>query len=303
MRYTRFFVLLLGLVLMSCQTDGNGFDPQGIRELTLLGGSGHPGRLCRVDVPRGTVHWMPIEVGGYIKAIEVAEDRVYVIVLDGSETDSPNNGLFQIDDEGKATRILLKGEPTDSSVVAITSGKNRLYALTEYSIFEIQDRGTAIRHLGDAQPDYYSGSFTCVADSLAYKSRGEKLATFDIETTETIYSTPKKYSRKGIFQGFIVGEVGDQLLLSKYRESYCWLGAAQDLRSERILKLAKKNKVQGLKEFGDTVFMWRNIEYPNPELRILSGDSGVVTTVKGVNILDLCLAPLGFRPPLEEATN
>ena len=215
MRYTRFFVLLLGLVLTSCQIDGNDFDPQGTRELTLLGGSGHPGRLGRIEIPQGTVHWMPVEVGGYIKAIETIEDRVYVIVLDMSLTDSPNNGLFQIDDTGEATRMLLEGEPTDSSVMAITSGNDRLYALTEYSIFEIQDRGTVIRQLGDAQPHHHSGSFKWAAGSLAYISRGKKLAVFDAVTTETTYSAPKKCSRKGVFQCFIVGRLSDQLLLSR----------------------------------------------------------------------------------------
>ena len=129
---------------------------------------------------------------------------------------------------------------------------------------------------------------------MAYISRGEKLAIFDAVTTETTYSAPKKYSRKGVFQGFIVGEVGDQLLLSRYRESYRWLGASPDPRSERILRLAKANKVQGLKEYEDVVLMWRNIEYPKPDLRILTGDSGEVTTIEGINVTDLSIAPNGF---------
>lgn len=296
MRYTRFFVLLLGLVLTSCQIDGNDFDPQGTRELTLLGGSGHPGQLGRIEIPQGIVHWMPVEIGGYITAIEVVEDRVYVIVLDMSLTNSPNNGLFQIDCEGGATRIPLEGERKDRYVRAITSGNDRLYALTVSSIYEIQDGGTGTRKLGDAEPLPHSYSFEWNAGSLAYISRDEKLAKFDVETRETIYSTPKKFSRKGVFQGFIVGRLGDQLLLSKYRESYCWLGASPDPRSERILRLAKANKVEGLKEYEDVVLMWRNIEYPKPEVGILIGGFGEITTIEGINVTDLTIAPDGFSP-------
>lgn len=298
MQYIKFFVLFLGLVLASCQIDGNDFDPQGTRELTLLGGSGHPDRLGRIDVPKGTVQWIPIEVGGYIKAIETVDDRVYVIVLDVSETDSAKNGLFQLDRGGGATRIALEGEPIDSSVMAISSWNGGLYAMTEYSIFEIRDRGTVVRRLGDAHPYLQAGSLSCAAGSLAYISSDQKLAVFDNETTETTFSTPKKFSRNGFFQGFIVGSLGDQLLLSKYRESYCWLGASHDPRSERILKLAKANKVEGLKEYEDVVLMWRNIEIPKPEVGILIGGVGEITTIGGINVTDLSLAPAGFMSRL-----
>ena len=309
MKVLRLLIVVLCITAVSCARRVPVSDKASSASLSILASTSRVGMIAVIDLSQGSVNWIPTGINGNIQEIETLGDQVFLNVLDSSTTDSPNNGVYQIDFAGDVSvSHVLPSSGEYGRVSSITVGDGRLYVLTQSNLLIMSEDSSSFRNISAANPHYQVDSVEWFAGSLYYVSRDDQLAAFDTTAETTTHTIPIVVAdENAVPSAFgVFGVVEQQLLLGSNGKVYLYRPAGTPLATE-INELSVYHRIDGVKHLGRTKLIWRIIEYPKLYTKIMNLETGKSLFFEDIRLWDLSTIPNGIevenlRTPAGEAS-